>query len=343
MPRTDRPVRFDPVRAAFFVGMGKMEVREADRQPLPPDEARVRIHYCGICGSDLSLFKTGILSGPDKVLGHEVVGVVEEDPTGRLAPGTRVTPWPARGCGECLWCQEGHPRYCLKPPPYWGGGFAEEVSFRPDYLVPVPDELDDRTAALAEPLGVAVRAVQQAEVKSGDLCYVSGLGSIGLLVVSALLDVGARVIGADVREDRRQLGAELGCELVFDPAAEDPFWKTLAVDLHGPRFAFECSGSPQAVQLAFNACGHMGTVVLLGIPFEPAPFLPAVMAVKEQRALSLSGPTVSSMREALNVLIRRPQTARVITGTVPLEELERAMHDLLEGHGGVKVLVDPRA
>jgi threonine dehydrogenase-like Zn-dependent dehydrogenase len=94
--------------------------------------------------------------------------------------------------------------------------------------------------------------------------------------------------------------------------------------------------------MAFNVCGHMGTVVLLGIPFEPAVFIPAVMAVKEQHALSISGPSRESMQDALGLLQRRPAAARVITGEVPLEEIDGAMLGLAEGRGGVKVLVDPR-
>src|SRR5205823_9266210 len=134
-----------------------------------------------------------------------------------------------------------------------------------------------------------------------------------------------------VREDRRGLGAELGCESTFDPVAEDPFWKLLAVDLHGPRFAFECSGAASAVQLAFNACGHMGTVALLGLPFEPAMFIPAVMAVKEQRALAITGPSKPSMRAALELLRRSPDPARVITGTRPLADVQQAFEDLAAG------------
>ena len=329
------------MRAAFFEGTKKMVVRDADPPRMRDGDARVRVRYCGICGSDVSLYKSGILSGPDQVLGHEFSGVVDQDPSGRFAQGARVVAWPARGCGECLWCREGHPRYCLDPPSAWGA-YAEEVAVPAAYLIPVPDGLDDRAASLAEPLGVGMRAIDMAGVKEGDLTFVSGLGSIGLLVVAALLDRGARVIGADVREDRRELGDEFGCELVFDPVAEDPFWKTLAVDRHGPASAFECSGAGMAVQMAFNVCGHMGTVVLLGIPFEPAVFIPAVMAVKEQHALSISGPSRESMQDALGLLQRRPAAARVITGEVPLEEIDGAMLGLAEGRGGVKVLVDPR-
>jgi threonine dehydrogenase-like Zn-dependent dehydrogenase len=330
------------VRAAFFEAMGTMTVREVEPPALEPGDARLSVRYCGICGSDVSLFKTGILSGPDSVLGHEFSAVVEEDRTDTFRPGARVVAYPARGCGTCLWCQEGHPRYCLEPPQRWGG-YAEQVVVPAEYAIPIPDELDDRAAALAEPLGVGLRGIDLAGVKEGDLCYVSGLGSIGLMVVAGLLDRGARVVASDVREERRALGGAFGCEVVFDPTAEDPFWKTLAVDRHGPAFAFECSGAASAVQLAFNACGHMGTVVLLGIPFEPAMLIPAVMAVKEQRALSLSGPSMDSMRASLDLLRRRPETARVITGEVPLRDLERTMHGLVAGNAGVKVLVDPRA
>ncbi|MBI4260236.1 MAG: zinc-binding dehydrogenase [Actinobacteria bacterium] len=331
------------MRAAFFTGAGRMEVRETEMPPEPaPGDARLSIRYCGICGSDVSLFKSGILSAPDRIMGHELSAVVERDSTGRWAPGTRVTAWPARGCGQCLWCLEGHPRYCLNPVFGWGA-YAESMDAVADYLVPIPDEMDDRTASLAEPLGVALRGVREAGVERGDLCFVLGLGSIGLLVLTALVDLGARVVGADIREDRRRLAEELGAELTFDADREDPFWKLLAVDLHGPRFAFECSGAPGGWQACLNTCGHMGTVVLLGIPFEPAFFIPAVMSVKEQRALSISGPTMDSMAGALEILARRPETARIITKTVPLDGTEQAFHDQVAGTGGVKVLVEPGA
>jgi (R,R)-butanediol dehydrogenase/meso-butanediol dehydrogenase/diacetyl reductase len=330
------------MRAAFFDGAMTMTVRETDPPQPGPDDALIRVHYCGICGSDLSLFKTGLLSGPDRVLGHEVSGVVEEDRSGRYEAGTRVVAWPARGCGECIWCKEDHPRYCLSPPE-WRGAYAEQWVIGSTCVIPIEDGLEDAVASLAEPLGVALRAIDLAGVREGDLAFVSGLGGIGLLVVAGLRDRGARVIGADPRGDRRELGERFGCEVVFDPTAEDPWWKTLAIDLHGPAFAFECSGAGTAVQMAFNVCGHGGTVVLLGIPFEPAVFIPAVMSVKEQRALSVSGPSMESMRLALDLLRRRPDTTQVITSTVPLEEAQSAMRALAEGRGGVKTLVDPRA
>lgn len=330
------------MRAAVFEAYQTITVREVPDPEPGPGEARLAVRYCGICGSDVSLFKTGILSGPDTVLGHEISAVVDA-PVGEWREGDRVVPYPARGCGTCAWCRRGKPRYCLEPMNRYGG-YAEYVTYPAENLVRIPEELDDRTAALAEPLGVALRGARLAEVGPGDVVYISGLGSIGLLAAVACLEAGARVVGGDPREDRRRFGLELGCEDAFDPTAEDPFWKMFAYDPLGPRVAMECSGAPEAVQLAFNVARHEGVVALLGIPFEPAPIIPAVLAVKELRAFSISGPTPETLREALGILARRPKAARVATSVVPLDETGAAMLRLANGEGDdVKVLVDPRA
>ena len=328
------------MRAAVFEGYRSVAVRDLPDPEPSPGEVRLAVRYCGICGSDLSLFKTGIMSGPDRVLGHEIAAVVDI-PAGEWGPGDRVVPLPVRGCGECAWCARGHPRYCLEPLDRYGG-FAEYVTYPAENLVPIPDAVDDRTAALAEPLGVAVRAVRLAEVGDGDVVYVSGLGSIGALTVAAAADAGARVVGGDPREDRRALGLDLGCEDVFDPTAEDPFWKMFAYDPLGPRVAMECSGVPSALQLALNTARHGGVVGILGIPFEPAPIIPAVLAVKELRAFSISGPNKEDIAASLDLLARRAEIGRVATSVVPLEETGEAMRRLADGEGSdIKVLVNP--
>ncbi|MGH2723396.1 MAG: zinc-dependent alcohol dehydrogenase [Actinomycetota bacterium] len=328
------------MRAAVFEAYRTVTVRQVPDPRPEPGEALLTVRYCGICGSDLSLFNTGIMSGPDRVLGHEIVATVGTA-AGDRKPGDRVVPLPLRGCGACEWCRRGHPRYCLQPLDR-SGGFAEYLTFPADNLVPVPEGLDDRTAALAEPLAVATRAVRLAEVGPDDVVYVSGLGSIGLLTVAAAAATGARVVGGDPREDRRALGVRLGCEDAFDPTTEDPFWKMFAHDPLGPRVAMECSGVPAAVQLALNTARHGGVVALLGIPFEPAPIIPAVMAVKELRAFSISGPDREDIASALDLLTRRPEIGRVATSVVPLEGIGEAMGRLADGQGhDVKVLVAP--
>ncbi len=328
------------MRAAFFESTRTMTVREAPVPEPVPGEVRLRVKYCGICGSDLTLYKTGALAGPDVILGHEISAVVDLDPGGDWVPGTRVAPYPGgRGCGECVWCREGKFRQCLNPPGRPAGGFAEFVVVRASDLIRVPDQLDQRTAAAAEPLGVALRGVALAEPKPGDFAYVSGLGPVGLFVVAGLMAEGCRVLGADPREDRRALGLQLGCEDVFDPTVEDPFSRTLVLDPQGPRMAFECAGVTESLQQVIDACGVEGVVGILGVPMGPVSLLR--MTLKEERVFSIQGPTPASMVRALDLLCRRPKIAEVITGTVLLDEIGTAFEGLIEGDGNAKVLVEP--
>jgi threonine dehydrogenase-like Zn-dependent dehydrogenase len=328
------------MRAAFFESLGSISVRQA-ADPEPADgEVRLRVRCCGICGSDLSLYKTGVFAGPDVILGHEISAVVDVDPLGEWVRGARVVPYPGgRGCGECVWCLEGSDRYCLNSPDMHGGGFAEYVTVPRRTLLAVPDDLDERTAALAEPLGVGIRAVGLAEPEAGDLAYVSGLGSIGLLAASALVAAGCRVAGADPRPERRALALGLGCAVAFDNTSEDAAGRMLALDPHGPRVALECSGVPDSLQQVFDVCGHRGMIGILGIPMAPVFLLR--MTLKEQRAFSIQGPSLESMREALELLRARPEIGKVISNVVPLEETNRAFADLVADNGGIKVLVAP--
>jgi threonine dehydrogenase-like Zn-dependent dehydrogenase len=329
------------MRAAFFDSARTIRLREV---PMPEPErgdVRLSIRYCGICGSDLTLYKTGALAGPNVVLGHEISATVDLDPSGEWPVGARVTAFPARGCGRCMWCKEGHWRYCADPPRDAWGGFAEFTCYPSRNLIAIPDAVDDRAAAAAEPIGVALRGVELALPEPGDFAYVSGLGPIGLFVVAGLAAAGCRVVGADPLEGRRSMALELGCEAVFDPTREDPLPAMLSLDPHGPRIAFECSGAPESLQHVFEACGRLGVVGILGIPMAPASLLR--MTLKEQRAFSISGPSVESMRRAIDFLQQRPQIAKVITGAVPLDRTGEAMASLVTGDGGVKILVDARA
>jgi threonine dehydrogenase-like Zn-dependent dehydrogenase len=327
------------MRAAFFEGLQTIRVREAPMPEPGPGEVRLRVRNCGICGSDLSLYKSGALSVPDVILGHEISAVVDTDPAGDWPEGTRVAPFPGgRGCGKCVWCRQGKHRYCAQAPLTYGGGFAEYLTVPAGTLQRVPEDLDDRAAALAEPLGVAVRGVELAGADRG-LAYVSGLGSIGLLAVAALVDAGCRVMGGDPVEERRSLGLMLGCEAVIDPRREDPVAATLRADPAGPRIVLECSGVLDSLQQVFEVCGFEGVVGILGIPTLPVFLLR--MTLKDQRAFAIQGPTMASMARAMDLLRVRTEIAKVVTGTVPLEGVNDAFAALATGEGGVKVLVEP--
>jgi threonine dehydrogenase-like Zn-dependent dehydrogenase len=332
------------MRAAFFEGIRSITVRETEIPQPRTGEVRLRIRYCGICGSDLTLYKTGALSGPNAILGHEVAAVVDLDPSGTWPDGSRVTQYPTgRGCGRCVWCREGRFRYCTDPPSDarggHGGGFAELMVVPASALIRVPDGVDDRAAALAEPLGVALRAVEMASPQVGDVAYVQGLGPLGLFAVAGLVAAGCSVVGSDPRPDRRELALRMGAQEVFDPIEVEPLAVLLACHPKGPRVAFECSGTAEALQQVIEGCGPGGVVGILGIPFAPVSLLR--MTLKDLRAFSIQGPTPDSMRRGLDLLLERPHVAGAVTSLVPLEDVRAAFEALANGAGGAKVLVEP--
>src|SRR5438034_11350009 len=113
-----------------------MVVRETQMPEPEGGQVRLKVRFCGICGSDLTVFKTGALSGPDVVMGHEISAVVDLDPEGPWAPGTRVTPFPARGRGKCTWGLDRHPRDCVNPPYGEGGRLADHAVSPSAGLIP---------------------------------------------------------------------------------------------------------------------------------------------------------------------------------------------------------------
>ncbi len=328
------------MRALFLAEARRLELREVPIPQPRKGEALVRVRVCGICGSDLTVFKTGALAGPGTVLGHEVVADVVDDPTGTWQPGTRVVVYPPRGCGECYWCRRGEPRHCERPDDRrrWGG-FAEYAVFPAAHLIEVADSVSDEAAALADPLGVALRAVSIADPERGALAYVNGLGPIGLCSVSALVTAGCVVLAGDPIEERRRHAVRLGASLTLDPTREDVYEVARTRHPAGPRIAFECSGTAEGLQDIFDDAGPGAVIGILGIPSTPVLLLR--MTVREQRAFSVAGPTVDSMRAALRHVGERPELVEIVTGRVGLADVEAAMTGLVAGEGGVKVLVDP--
>jgi len=327
------------MRALFLSAARRLEVRQVPVPQPRPGEALIRIRVCGICGSDLSVFKTGALAGPDTVLGHEIVAEVVDDPTGTWPAGARVVVFPPRGCGECYWCRRGEPRHCERHDGRGWGGFAEYTAVPARHLVAVPDTVGADAAALADPLGVALRAVRIAAPEPGALVYVNGLGTIGLCSVSALAAAGCVVMAGDPIEERRDAAGHIGATVTLDPTREDVY--DLARERHpaGPRVAFECSGTPDGLQEIFDAGGPGATIGILGIPTMPVLLLR--MTVREQRAFSIAGPTIESMTEALEHVGSHPELTRIVTGRVGFDEVADAMAALVGGRRGIKVLVDP--
>jgi threonine dehydrogenase-like Zn-dependent dehydrogenase len=209
-------------------GAGEVRIDEVAAPEPGPRDVVVRVKACGICGSDLGYVADGYAAmptGKPAPIGHEfsaVVARVGSEVRG-FEVGTRVVVNPIAGVNMIGNGGE-------------HGAFAPEVLVqeveRGDVLFPIPDELSFEQAALAEPLGVGMHAVEQAEVGEGDKVAIFGAGPIGLMALATLLYAGREdVVIVDLSDARLEIARKLGAKHTLNPGRED-VWAKLA-EVHG--------------------------------------------------------------------------------------------------------------
>jgi len=256
--------------------------RVAHPGPPPPGCALLRVHVTGICGSDLHSFTDARIGDTPIerpfVIGHEFSATVEAVGPGALdfdfqplRSGTRVAVDPAQPCGACESCAKGHPnlcahlRFCGNYPD--GGSLCEWMHMPARSCVPVPDALDDTQAALLEPLGVALHAVDLARVRVGDSLVIIGAGPIGLLILQAARLAGASPVFVTDRLPARLALAERWGGIAIDIDRED---QARAVVRHtrgrGVDIAIEAAWADASVSQAIEMLRLGGRAVLVGIP-----------------------------------------------------------------------------
>src|SRR4051794_3260138 len=176
---------------AVYRGKGEIAV---DYKPVPqpgPGEVLVEVSHCGVCGTDLHMVLEG-WGSPGAVGGHEWSGRIAAvgPDVDSWSVGARVVGGELLACGDCVMCRAGRPSVCEERPSVTGdgrdGAFAQYVVTAARGLSPVADGVSLRTAALTEPLAVAMHAVTRSGVDAGDRVLVTGAGPIGLLAIAAL-------------------------------------------------------------------------------------------------------------------------------------------------------------
>lgn len=266
-------------------------------EPMPAaDEAIVDIAYGGVCGSDLHYWTHGaagasILREP-MILGHEVSGVVAVAATDGTGPGVGTPvaahPLTPRGDGRTPWPAD---RPNLAPAstylgsamhlPHTQGAFARRVALPTRMLHAVPDGLDLRTAALAEPAAVAWHALSRAGDVRGRSVAVIGAGPIGQLVVAAAQRGGAsRITVTDLHPQPRAIAEARGAIGLDARDAE-------AIAGLNADVVVESSGTVPGLAAAISAAVRGGAVVLLGL--QRAGEISVPMATAITRELSLIG------------------------------------------------------
>jgi (R,R)-butanediol dehydrogenase / meso-butanediol dehydrogenase / diacetyl reductase len=324
-----------------------------------PGQVVVEVAHCGICGSDLHSYHEGFVVEPGQVLGHEFVGTVVEAPgVEGLEIGQRVTARPLVPCGECGSCLEGEIQRCeagMGDNVGYGrrGAFAERVlvpkAVVGEVVFPVPDAIDDRSAALIEPLAVGLHAIHQAEVEAGQTALVLGAGPIGLGVVAFLRRAGVgTLIVSDPSAKRRAAAATLGADRVIDPLAENVVEAVAGITGVGAYGAgaradvvIDCAGVAPALGDALRCVRSGGHLVFCAMYAKKVDFRPDMVTMKE---ITLRG-ALGYKHEFPEVIAALAEggidTAAMISHELPLSEIEEAFRIQSDPEASLKVLVTP--
>ncbi len=332
-------------------GIGNIEVLDMPEPKVGPGQVKIRVRAAGICGTDLHIYYDEFPNRPPVILGHEFSGVVAEVGEGVnwLSPGDRVVAQTsAVTCGRCRYCLTGSIAMCRERR---GIGFGVNGAFTKYIVVPhqivhkIPEEVDDLSAAMTEPASVAVHsAIERVPVAAGDTVLVSGVGTIGLLILQVAKAQGATVLVAGTSQDkaRLELARSLGADHIINVNAQDVV--NVALDLTGGEgvdIAFECAGAPQS----YNAClkalrrqGALGMVGLYGKTFDAENEL---IPMKELQVIGIYGHIWVTWGRALSLMAKGMiKTRPLISAVLPITRWEEGFRQL-EAKEGVKYLLQP--
>ncbi len=368
---------------------------EVTEVPVPvPAKGQVVLDVvaCGICGSDLharkhsdQLADAAAATGYEHamrpehrvVLGHEFCGeVADYGPRTRrsVTSGTPVVAFP-------LLRHDGgvHPTGLSR---LAAGGYAQQVLVEQSLMLEVPNGLAPTTAALTEPMAVALHAVRRGDVGKNQVAYVIGCGPIGLGVIAMLKASGVRrVVASDFSPGRRAMATAMGADIVVDPSTESPYscfdekfvtaeglmdlavgtmeklravpmlpwWQVLrAADAVGASpsgpVVFECVGVPGVIDDVIASAPIYTRVVVVGVCMGEDQLRPSIAINKEIDLRFVLGYTPQEFREALHLLADgKVDPTPLITGSVGLDGVAGAFDALADPETHAKILIDPRS
>lgn len=330
-----------------------MVIREQAMPSPGPSEVLVRVAFAGICGSELSAYLGhNALRVPPLVMGHEFAGEVVALGDGArrhnpaLREGTRVTVNPLSSCGHCLYCQRGDQQLCLSRQllgAHRAGGYAEYVVAPAAQALPLPEGMSLASGALTEPVAVAMRIGELAGDLGGATTLVAGAGPIGLLVLQALQQRGARrVFVSDLAPERRAMAEDLG-GAALDPRAVDVV-RTVreATGGLGALVTVDAVGVAATRAQTIAATRSGGTVILSGL-HEESGVIPAADAIR--REITLRGSFAYSHANFADALDRLARGAMRLDPWVVQADLAEGglwLDRLVDTPGGeAKVLLVP--
>jgi 2-desacetyl-2-hydroxyethyl bacteriochlorophyllide A dehydrogenase len=330
------------------VSQGAIEVARADVPRAGAGEVLVRSVLAGVCGSDTHA-AAGLhpwISLP-YVPGHEVVGILAETAAGvsSLEPGRRVTVEPYLPCWNCKQCLRGLENICENLG-FLGcgdpqGAMADYFTVDARRVHVIPDELDDRAAALIEPLSTPVHAVRLAGGVAERTVAILGAGTIGLLLLRTVVSQGAkRVVVTAPRAERRQLALALGADASVDAFADDAVAQVRTALGESADVVFDCVANESTTKQAIGMADKGGTVVVVGVPSGAVQIPLQLVQDRQMRIQGSATYLAEDVAESIELLTSGVVRADdFVTSVVPMDSVAEAFEQAASPHQ-IKVLLD---
>ena len=333
------------MKAAIYPGKGRPIVIEELADPQPgPEELLIRVHRCGICGTDLSMTKGGVFDfPPGSQFGHEYAGEILE--VGRnvttFRPGGRIAVLPSIACGVCEACRShGNNVLCHAGSGSAMVGFAELAKVPAGVATALPAVLSMADGALIEPLAVSLYGTELARIRPGDRVLVLGGGTVALYAIYWARRLGAGRIVAMSRSARRKaLALAMGAN-AFVSYGQDEVQEAKEALGGSPQIVLECVGAEGMLSKAVLHAAQFGRIVSLGFCTSPDPVIPAIAAYK---CASIQFAVGYSMKEFLYIADQMDKghcdPKAIITRSIPLIDLPAEIERLRGANGETKVHV----
>jgi len=259
-------VRDMAMKGFVFSGPGAGEIANLNEKKPKEGEVLVKVKYCGVCGTDMNIWRGIDRAASNIVLGHEFCGTVVETGSGVKAVkvGDRVSIDPNIPCNQCEYCRRGQINLCSGLKAIGvdiDGGFAEYCCVPEKQLYLLPPSMPWEYAALVEPVACAINGINRSDINIGDDVLIYGGGPMGLLMVQlAKLRGAGRVFLCEKTAWRRQVGTQVGADVAFESDPAEYFMSNGKY----PDVVIECIGNPQTQREALQVAKPGGKVVLFG-------------------------------------------------------------------------------
>ena len=350
----------DTMQAAVYRGQGEVRIETVPVPEIGPGELLIRVHTCGICGTDLKKISTGSHSAP-RIFGHETSGMVAAVGRGvegfRL--GDRVMAFHHIPCGDCYYCRH---KVFAQCPVYKrvgttagfepsGGGFSEYVRVM-DWIVRrgvvrIPDRTSFEQASFVEPVNTCMKGIETLGLQPGETLLVMGQGPIGILLAILAKKAGACVITSDLFPLRLTIAAAFGLVDTLDASQADPVEVVRKrTDGRGADAVIVAAAGNTLIQRALDAARPGGRVLLFAQTVRgEAALEPASICVDEKTLLGSYSASVDLQEDSVRFVFGgEAQLERLISHRFALADAVAALD--LAAHpqpDSMKVVIQPGA